>query len=559
MTQTIETPVLIAGAGPVGLTLALDLAWRGVDVTVVELRRAGEPPRIRSNHVSARTMETFRRLGIASAVRAVGLPDDYPNDISFRTTALGTELARISIPSRARRFTATHGPDTAWPTPEPPHRINQIFLEPLLLAHTAAQPRIRILHRCEIEDFVQRDADVDAAIRDLDTGEVFDIRCAYLVGCDGGKSAVRKKLGISMLGTPVLHRVQSTYIHAPELLSLMPGEPAWLYRMYNPRRSGNMFAIDGRGNWLLHNVLNADEPDYDSVDRDWVIRTILGVGGDFRYDILCKQDWVGRRLVAERFRDQQVFICGDAAHVWTPTAGYGMNAGIADAMNLSWLIAAVMNGWATPAILDAYEVERLPITEQVSRFAKDLAAKNIELQQQTPPEIEMLGPVGDAVRARVGKQACDLNVQQYCCSGLNFGYFYDNSPIIAHDGATHPAYTLSHYAPSSVPGCRAPHVWLGYGRSLYDALGRDYTLLRFDPAAAVSGFKDASRRRGLPLTVLDVESADAKALYARALVLVRPDQHIAWRGDTEPAACIDLIDQVRGASNSAEQGRQAFH
>src|SRR5262245_19814510 len=164
MSRALETQVLIVGAGPVGLTLALDLAWRGIDVILVELRHAGEPPRIRSNHVSARTMEIFRRLGVAKAVREIGLPPDYPNDAAFRTAMTGIELARIPIPSRANRYTATDGLDTWWPTPEPPHRINQIFLEPLLLAEAAAKPSVRVLHRSRLEDFVQNEGDAIATI-----------------------------------------------------------------------------------------------------------------------------------------------------------------------------------------------------------------------------------------------------------------------------------------------------------------------------------------------------------------------------------------------------------
>jgi 2-polyprenyl-6-methoxyphenol hydroxylase-like FAD-dependent oxidoreductase len=322
-----DTQVPIVGAGPVGLTLAIDLAWRGVDVTVIELRTAGEPPRIRSNHVSSRTMEVFRRLGIAESVRKVGLPDDYPNDVSFRTTVTGTELARVPIPCRTRRFTATQGPDTHWPTSEPPHRINQIFLELLLLGHAKAQSRIRVLHRHRIENLHQDDGGVIATVRALDSGDVFIQRGAYLVGCDGGKSTVRKNMGAKLVGTPVIQRVQSTLIRAPQLLALTPGEPAWLYQALNPRRCGSMFAIDGRTDWLVHNFLNEDEPGYESVDRDWAIRTILGVDDNFQYEVLSNEDWVGRRLIADHFRDQRVFICGDAAHVWIPYAGYGMNAG----------------------------------------------------------------------------------------------------------------------------------------------------------------------------------------------------------------------------------------
>ena len=330
----------------------------------------------------------------------------------------------------------------------------------------------------------------------------------------------------------------------------MPGEPAWLYQMQNPRRCGTMFAIDGRANWLVHNNLGDDEPGYDFVDRDWAIRTILGVGADFHYDVISKEDWVGRRLVADRFRGRRVFIAGDASHVWIPYAGYGMNAGIADAINLSGHIAATVNGWASPSVLGAYEAERKPITEQVSRFAMDLALRNNDLRHRTPPEIEKPGPAGHALRARVAKEAYDLNVQQYCCGGLNFGYFYDRSPIIAYDSEAHPAYTMSDFTPSSVPGCRAPHFWLPDGRSLYDVRGPEYTLLRFDRAVRVSGLEEAAARRGLPLAIRDVDAVDARAAYARNLVLVRPDQHVAWRGNVEPASCIELIDHVRGGSRT---------
>jgi hypothetical protein len=257
---------------------------------------------------------------------------------------------------------------------------------------------------------------------------------------------------------------------------------------------------------------------------------------------------VGRRLIADRFREERVFICGDAAHVWIPYAGYGMNAGIADAINLSWLMAAVLNGWASPAILDAYEAERRPITEQVSRHVMDLAIKNIDMRRRTPAEIEMDGPEGVAARERVGKEAYDLNVPQYCCAGLNFGYFYDSSPIIAYDGEAHPPYGIRDFLTSTVPGCRAPHLWLRFGRSLYDVLGPDYTLLRFDPNVSISGILSAAAQRRMPLTVVDIEDhTDARSLYGRNLVLVRPDHHVAWRSDAEPSACLDLIDRLRGS------------
>jgi len=308
-----------------------------------------------------------------------------------------------------------------------------------------------------------------------------------------------------------------------------------------------VFAIDGRETWIVHNPLRAQEVGFESVDRDWALRTILGVQPDFHYEIISKEDWVGRRLVADRFRDRGAFICGDAAHLWIANAGYGMNAGIADAANLSWLLAAVLRGWASPEILDAYEAERQPITEQVSHFAMNIALRNIEQQRETPAEIEWSGPIGDAVRGRVGREAYDLNVQQYCCGGLNFGYFYAGSPIIAYDGDAHPTYSMYEFSQSSVPGCRAPHFWLEDRCSLYDMLGSGYTLLRFDPTVSISAIVEASSRRHVPLTILDASAPNALALYERKLVLVRPDQHVAWRGNSDPVDPIKLVDLLRGA------------
>ena len=554
----MKTQVLIVGAGPVGLTAAMDLASRGIDVIVAEIRHAGDPPSVKCNHVSARSMEVFRRLGVAARLREAGLPADFPNDCSYRTTATGIELCRIGIPCRASRYSATGGPDTWWPTPEPPHRINQVYLEPILFAHAAAQPRIAILPRTEIVDVALDGHGVVAQARNLDDGSSIRIEAAFLIGCDGSRSMVRKSIGATLSGTPVIQRVQSTYIEAPQLKELMlPHKPAWMVLSLNPRRSGTTVAIDGHDRWLIHNHLKPDEPDFDSVDRDWAIRAILGVGADFRYTVLSEEDWVGRRLVADRFRDRRVFICGDAAHLWMPYAGYGMNAGIADAVDLSWQLAAHLNGWAPAAILDAYEAERQPITEQVSRFAMDHALAMMAQRGGVSAEIEDDTPRGHAARAALARAAYDLNVQQYCCAGLNFGYYYDASPIIAYDGETPPSYTMGSFTPSTVPGARAPHLFLRDGRSLYDALGPGYTLLRFDRTIDIAALRAAAERRGVPLASVDIAADEAGNAYAEKLVLVRPDQHIAWRGMVEPDDCDALIARITGAAGVASEARPA--
>jgi len=548
MSTRLNSQVLIVGAGPVGLTLAMDVAQRGIDTLVVETRPRGEAPSVKCNHVSARSMEIFRRLGLVAKVRNAGLPADYPNDVAYRTTFTGAELSRIFIPARNQRYTATGGPDTWWPTPEPPHRINQIYLEPILVEHAEATQGLRILNRCRIDDFVQDDGGVTALGVRLEDERPFSIRCQYLIGCDGGRSMVRKKIGARFSGTEEVGRVQSTYFRAPSLLGLSKHPPAWATFSLNPRRCGNVYAIDGRETWLMHNYLTSDETDFDSVDRDWAIREILGVDAHFRYEIISKEDWIGRRLVADRLRDRRVFICGDAAHLWIPMAGYGMNAGIADAMNLSWQMAARIKGWGADRVLDAYEAERQPITEQVSHFAMNHAVALQEQRERVPADIEAPGSQGDKVRAAAGRALYELNVRQYCCGGLNFGYFYDRSPLIEYDDEPAPKYTMDTFTPSTAPGCRTPHLWLDDGRSLYDALGPYYTLLRFDAAHDVAPMVEAARLRAVPLTVLDVSAMSAGNLYSHRFVLVRPDQHVAWRGNILPSDPLQLIDRLRGAS-----------
>jgi 2-polyprenyl-6-methoxyphenol hydroxylase-like FAD-dependent oxidoreductase len=544
-----ETQVAIIGAGPVGLCLALDLAWRGIHVTIVEQRPAGEPPSVKCNHIASRTMEAFRRLGIVGRIRSAGLPDDYPNDVTVRTRATGYELTRIHLPCRRTRYTDTSGPDGWWPTPEPAHRVNQIYFEPILYAEARSHERIRILNDYRVEEIRQDASEAGLLARHVKGDESLEVRAQYVVGCDGGRSLARRAIGATLHGDEVIQRVQSSFIRAPGLIDRVTKPDAWMSYLYTPQRAGNLVAIDGKELWLVHNYLLPGERDFDSVDRDACIRLLLGVDASFAYELLAKEDWIGRRLVVDKLRNGRVFICGDAAHLWVPYAGYGMNAGIADAMDLSWQLAAHLNGWAPSSILDGYETERLPITEQVSRFAMRHAMGAIAERTSIPPGVEDPTPEGAAVRKRIGEAAYNLHVQQFACAGLNYGYFYVNSPLIVYDGEPAPAYSMHDYSPSTVPGCRLPHLGLPGGQSLYDLLGRELTLLRFDPSVDVEPLLAAGRGLHIPLKLLDLNLGGIPTPYRHSLCIARPDLHVAWRADQLPAAPESVLATLTGRAS----------
>ncbi len=386
---------------------------------------------------------------------------------------------------------------------------------------------------------------------DLETGEVKLISGTYMVGCDGGRSSVREMIGSTFVGTAQIQRVQSSFIRAPKLMQLLGPSPAWMYFVLNPRRCGTVIAIDGKERWNVHNFLYNGE-EYGEIDQDWAVRQILGVGPEFEFEVINSENWMGRRMVADKMREGRVFIAGDACHLWIPAAGYGMNAGIADAADLAWMLAAVLNGWASENILDAYQAERRPITEQISHIITDVAVSVMKQRRSVPANIEEDSAGGEASRKLVGEQSHGLEIKQQCSAGLNFGYFYADSPIIAYDGEAHPAYTMDEFQSSTVPGCRAPHVWLEGRRSLYDELCPYYTLIRIDPTVNVDPLVQAAQERRVPVKVLDIAPAEANGLYDKKLTLVRPDQYVAWRGHAVPDEPLKLIDLVRGATRVGE-------
>ncbi len=543
----MKTDVVIAGAGPVGLSLALELSNHGVKSVVIERKVKNAPTTVRCNHVSSRSMEFFRKNGFADAVRHTGLPTDYAQDCSYRVSTTGKELSRIKIVASGERFTAKDtGVDAHWPTAEPPQRVNQLYLEPIMIEQALARDEITILFEHELTAFSQNADGVCASVKSND-GTELKIDASFLAGCDGGNSMVRQSIGGEFHGDAVIQRVQSTYLRAPDLISRMQVEPSWCMFSLNPRRSGNIYSIDGKELWLVHNYLRDGEPDFDSVDRDQSIRDIFGVGADFEYEALNIEDWYGRRLVVDKLREGRVFLAGDSAHLWVPYAGYGMNAGIADAIDLGWILAGAVNGWGGEKLLASYVAERGPITDQVSRFAMDHCIKMAAQRSSVPNDIEDDTPEGEQSRAKMGKETYALNVQQYAAAGLNYGYYYDQSPTIIYDDETAPDYSMSEYRASTVPGCRVPHFRLPDGSSLYDNFGPVFTLLRCGADEDVSGFVAAAQAAGVPLKVLDITPPDDIAgLYRHPLFLVRPDQHVAWRGNASAVNPAEIIDVVRG-------------
>jgi 2-polyprenyl-6-methoxyphenol hydroxylase-like FAD-dependent oxidoreductase len=539
--MTIDVPVIVVGAGPVGMTIAMDLASRGIETLVLERRPMRRAPDARCNHVSARSMEVFRRLGFADKVRAAGLPADHAHDVVYATRFNGYELGRVRIPAAQDRFNDAGYADGSWPTPEPPHRINQIYLEPQMWSHAESFDRLTVRWNADVLDVKESADHVEVSVTDRTSGATSTLRARYVLGCDGSRSTVRRALGVQLVGDDALMMSVMATITAPDLAATQRLDRAWMYWILNGEMSGNVIALDGKERWIV-NVFVPKGTDVEALDFAAAARRLLAT--DVPFTVEDKNAWTGRRLLAERFGSRRVFIAGDAAHSWLPMAGYAMNAGIADAANLAWKIAAVLDGWGDEALLASYESERRPVLEQVSTLAMNVRKGNAV---PVPPEIEQPDAAGAAARERFGRYMLENDSAQFACIGLNFGYYYDASPIIAYDGASAPAYSLGAYTPSTVPGCRLPHAFVNGTTSLYDLLGAGYTLIRFDPSLEIGAFQRAAERSGVPLTVVDLDAATLDVSYDCALILVRPDQHVAWRGERIGPSAESLFERLRGA------------
>jgi 2-polyprenyl-6-methoxyphenol hydroxylase-like FAD-dependent oxidoreductase len=538
MLDKVQTPVLIVGAGPVGLALAGDLGWRGVECLLVE-QSDGSIYQPRMDLVGIRTMEFCRRWGLVGAVEAAPYPRNLPQDNVYVTSLTGYELGRERMPTL----------DAAKAPPESPQRRErcpQNMFDPILRDFAAAQPGVTLRYRTRLVGFAQ-DADaVTAEIEDATTGSRATIRAAYLVGCDGGRSLVREMLGIGMVGTAALTYTTNVIFCCPDLVALHDKGRAYRFIILGPEGTwSTIVAINGTDQWRFSIIGGTEPHDYTIHEIHRLIRR--AVGRDFDYDILTVMPWVRRELVAPRYGVGRAFVAGDAAHMLSPTGAFGMNTGIQDAVDLSWKLAATLQGWGGAHLLASYDAERRPIGH---RNVREAAANFRRMTSPRPgPLLLAASPEGDEFRQHLGAEFTAIMRHEWFTLGIHLGYRYAASPICCPDGSVPPPDEPNRYVPSTVPGCRAPHVWLAPGRSTLDLFGKDFALLGFgaDPAD-VAAIAAAARARGVPLTFTAIDHEGAAALYARRLVLVRPDGHVAWRGDRAPDDPLAVIDRIRGGA-----------
>jgi 2-polyprenyl-6-methoxyphenol hydroxylase-like FAD-dependent oxidoreductase len=542
------TPVAIVGGGPVGMMLALFLDRHGVRSVVFNSESEVRFHPKGSTH-NARTMEHYRRLGLAETVRGLGLPADHPTDVAYFTRFDGFELARLRMPSAAEKRAAVAAAAVTDQIPEPIHRANQMYVERALFAAVQARPNVSLRFGWTVDRFAQ-DAD-GVSLRATDGKSEENWRAAWLVGCDGGRSVVRRTLGIAYGGEEALKtaffggRMVSVHLRAPALYpDFLKDRRAFQYWVVNPELRTALVALDGKDEFLLWSRASEE-----NVEAD-VRRLLRGcTGTDIPLEILAFTPWTsGVALVAEKFGAGRVLLAGDSVHLFTPTGGFGMNTGVDDAANLAWKLAAMVQGWGGAHLLDSYEIERKPIAIRNTNAARGFA-RNVG-DVPVPPEMEERSPAGEAARAKVGGFLSTFG-EEFASIGVQLGARYDGSPIVCADGAA-PKDNLTDYMPSSVPGGRAPHVWMdagrGAGSSLFDHLGVGFTLLRLGPKAPDGApLLEAAKQRNVPLTVVDVPDRAARDLYACDLCLIRPDQHVAWRGN-EVREAERIIDQVIGAA-----------
>jgi 2-polyprenyl-6-methoxyphenol hydroxylase-like FAD-dependent oxidoreductase len=548
--STRRTKVVIAGGGPAGLITAIELGRRGIPCVVAE-EDAGPPQFPKANATTSRSMEHYRRLGFAPEIRALGLPLDHPQDIAYFTRYATHEMARVPWRSRREAVAAREEANSRWPTPEPLHRTQQMYIEPVLMRQAARWPAVDLRFGWRVVKVHASEDGAAATLEEIATGRRETIESDYVVGADGPRSIVRESAGIGYQGWSgeerdfMGGRMLALYFRSRDFYDLVPARRCWQYWAVNRERRSFLCSIDGEGLLVYHTQLPRGEAPTEAFARTSLA---LSTGRDFPIETIGTATWTaGFTLVAERYADRhgRAYLAGDAAHLFTPTGGQGYNTAVDDCANLGWKLAAACQGWGGRALLGTYETERKPIGHRNTGFARAMADSIGRME--IPANLEEETAEGAHSRAALGQKLVEHCNREFDIPGIHFGVFYGGSPIVCDDGTPPPADDWHHYAPHATPGARAPHLWVSEGESIFDRFGRDLTLLRLgDASHDASGFEAAARRRGASIDVVDVSLPEARDLYGRDLVLVRPDQHVAWRGNSPPADPQSVIDRVLG-------------
>ena len=532
------TDVLVVGGGPVGLSLAIELGQRGIGCLVVERNdRVGYSPRAKTTNVRSR--EHLRRWGIADALRqASPIPPDYPPDVVFATRMNGHGLTRFSNAFNGRRVRdERYSEEAQW--------VPQYTVEEVLRRRAASLPGVSVTFDTELRSFREANGGIVAETLDRKTGAARTVRSAYLVGADGARSFVREAIGAKMAGSTDVTRNYSIIFRAPALAASHGLGEAIMYWMVNGDVPGMLGPMDQHGLWFFMATKLPGDIDPASVDPVQLIRSGTGLAG-LEVEVVRSDPWTAHSLVADTYRRGPVFLAGDACHLHPPFGGFGMNMGIGDAVDLGWKLAATVAGWGGPALLDSYQTERRPVHERTIRESViNYATLGNAFAR---PELEQDGPAADRVRAEVGAAIQASKEREFYTLGLVLGARYE-SAILADDPAEPPPEHFRDYTPSAYPGCLAPHAWLADGSSLYDHFGSGFTLLvTHGGAEDTGGLVQEAEVQSVPLALVLPDESRLPGLYGARYALIRPDQHVAWRGDSVPGDAGALLRRVTGHS-----------
>lgn len=534
--------VIVVGAGPVGLTLAIDLGRRGARCLIIE-RSPTTLPYPKMDRSNARTMEFYRRIGIADRVRALGYPPDNPMDVFLTTRLSDPPIAVLKYPSVGdRRKQIAESPDGAFLL-EPYQLVSQNKLEPLLKEVAEATPNVTVRYGCALEDFDQDDDGVTVEATTA-SGAREALRASYVVGCDGGASTVRKKAGIRLEGQGRIRALVQVIFRSDELYSRIVTGRGRHYNFADANGS-TLIAQGCRTEFTLHTSLPAD------TDFRPVIQDLIGFPCAFEITHIIR--WHHNLLLAERYRDRRVFLAGDAIHLVIPSGGLGMNTGVGDAFDLAWKLAGTIHGWGGPGLLDSYERERRPIGRRNVDAAGWAAAGVPIWRALVTPEAYDDTPAGAAMRARLAASFEVEHRRMHGMVGVEAGYSYAGSPLIANEAGNTAEWEISRYDPKAVPGARIPHMWLADGQALQDILGDDYTLLDLRGDADTATLEAEFRARGAPLEVVRRDDERVRGVYGASLFLLRPDLHIVWRGDRAPTDAAALAALATGWAGEARE------